>query len=458
MSRLSKYIRNEVGGTAVVMAIAAVPLALAVGIAVDTLRANRVQTVLQGAADSAALAGATSQKSAKKDYSKIVKEYLQANGANDALDSVTKIDSKLNKSDNTFTVWVEGKVDSGFMQMAGINDFDVSAKSVVNLGGQALEVVLVLDNTASMAGSKIGALKDAAKELVDDLMVKKTAAADVKVGVVPFSEYVNVGLGAKTKPWMNVPPETTETKNICGVSYPDATKSNCVTKTGTYSNDGIPTPYTYEECEWNYGTGVTTCADQTWTNKWYGCVGSRTSPLDETIGSMSTPYPGLLNLSCPAEILPLTNSASAVNKAIDSLITTGNTYIPAGLLWGWNMIDANEPISGGYTKKQMTSKEGTKAIVLMTDGFNTLSAAYPYHWGTDTATSNTLTAQLCDNIKDDGIIVYTVAFEVTDAAAKDLLSNCASEASNAFVADDKVALMDSFKTIGESLSKVRLAE
>jgi hypothetical protein len=69
------------------------------------------------------------------------------------------------------------------------------------------------------------------------------------------------------------------------------------------------------------------------------------------------------------------------------------------------------------------------------------------------AQANTTTATLCTNIKNRGIQIYTVAYEVTDAATLTLLRNCASGPDFAFDARSATALADSFRQIGLSLRK-----
>jgi Flp pilus assembly protein TadG len=459
MKRISDFLRNQGGGVAVVAAITAIPLAIGVAGAVDMVRANRIQTVLQGASDAAAIAGATSKKTQKNDYDKIVKDYLKANGSYDALSTITKIESERDPTTRQFTVLIEGKVETGLLGLIGVSEMVVSAKSIVGVGGAPLELALVLDNTGSMAGSRIDALRAAALHFVDELMVRPNGNSDVKVGVVPFANYVNVGLAARSKTWLNVPAETTTTTNYCSDTYPNATSSNCRPMTGTGYNDGIPYTYTYQQCDWNYGAPVNVCGSYTAVNKWNGCVGSRSAPLDRSIGTFSANYTGILNETCPAELVPLTNSASKVISAINSMVTTGNTYIPSGLVWGWNMLESNEPIEGAYTQAKVTSIGGAKSIVLMTDGANTLAPTYPYHVEELTGVNaNAITAELCENIKADNIQIYTVAFEVTDPGTKAMLNTCASSPEMAFVADNAAALMASFDEIAEGLSDIRLIE
>lgn len=450
--------------------LAAIPIMLGVGAAVDMIRADNTRTILQAAADAAALAGATSGKTSETDLNKIVKDYLEGNGASDALSSVKKIKQSLDKKNRTFAVNIDGKLKTSFMFLAGITELDIGAKSEVNIGGNGLEVVLALDNTESMNyQGRMPALKTAAKSLVDTVLdAGSSSGAYVKIGIVPFSNYVNVGLSNRNKSWIDVPDDSSSTVPNCNTSYPDATKSNCRMETYTGYNDGVPQTYTTEVCDWNYGNPVTTCnGTYTYEFKWQGCVGSRVSPKDEKIGSTSTKYPGITKSYwgyqeyCAKEITTLTDSKSDLNTAIDAMVGVGNTYIPPGVLWGWNMLDSAEPITGAKSKTWMKDNKGTKALVLMTDGANTLSPRtedYKFHEGGDAAKANAVTEEVCKNAKKDGIIIYTVAFMVTDATAKNMLSGCASDSSKAFTADDATALNTAFRDIANSLMAIRLTK
>ena len=415
--------------------------------------------MLQGAADAAAIAGATSGKKNKAELQQVVEEYLEANDAKDVLTYVENMESNLDKSKGTFEVDISGKLNTGLMHLAGIQTMDLGAHAEVMMGGSGLEVALVLDNTASMnADGRLPALKVASDKLIDDLMALKDDGAYIKIGVVPFSDYVNVGMSAQLEPWIDVPPDETKVENVCNSTYPDASKSNCHMESGVYNNDGVPTNYTQEVCDWVYGEPVTTCSDQTITKTWNGCVGSRPDPLDAEIGSLSTRYPGLQNVNCPSELMALSDDKSDLKAKIDALSATGSTYIPAGLLWGWNILDSAKPISGGKTKSEMAETHGTKAIVLMTDGDNTLSADYPWHWGNDTSAANAKTAEVCGNVKDDSIVIYTVSFMVTNPTSIDLLQDCASDPAKAFNADNAAELSAAFQEIGSSMAALRLSK
>ena len=101
-----------------------------------------------------------------------------------------------------------------------------------------------------------------------------------------------------------------------------------------------------------------------------------------------------------------------------------------------------------------------RALVLMTDGTNTVSltSTGPLHNGSSRSAADTLTKQLCANIKADGIEVYTVAFEITDVATKDMIRQCASSPANYFDASDPTKLLTAFEEIAMALSNLRLSK
>jgi von Willebrand factor type A domain len=310
---------------------------------------------------------------------------------------------------------------------------------------------------------RLDALKLSAKSLVTTVLSHKQASTYVKIGIVPFADYVNVGLSNRGSSWMNVPKDyTTTDPNYCSISYPDASSSNCHDAQGVWNNDGVPTKYTYQVCDWVMGNPVTTCSPQTYQHKWYGCVGSRPSPMDQSIGSASQAYPGILDTGCTNEITDLTDKLATLTSAIDAMVASGNTYIPSGLLWGWNMLDSSAPLTTAKSKSAMAAIHGSKSLVLMTDGDNTLSpgngADYKYHWGNDVVYANKMTADLCQNIKDDGVNVFTVAFKVANTTSLQILQDCASSPTQAYDATNDAELQAAFDQIGSSLAQLRITK
>ncbi|MDE2385409.1 MAG: VWA domain-containing protein [Alphaproteobacteria bacterium] len=453
--------RNTRGNLAITFALAAIPLVLGAGAAVDLMRQANANTLLQAATDAAALAGAASHSNSNEQVAKIANTYIAANDAYGVISSLSDVAVTSDTKAGVYSVRLTAKLNTSFMAIGGISSMNVGAYSEVSAGSQGTEIALVLDNTASMASEgRMPALQAAAKSLVDTVFTNKPANTYLKVGVVPFADYVNVGLSHRNDKWINVPADWTETtKNVCSVSYPNAVYANCHDVQGIYNNDGVPTPYTYQVCDTvSQGNPVTTCGDQIYQHKWYGCVGSRNSPLDLGVGSPGTVYPGIMDTSCTSPLTPLTDQVSTVQAAIAAMTPVGETYIPSGVLWGWNLLDNNEPFTEAKTNGQMNAIHGSKYMVIMTDGENTRSPVYPYHYGSDATQANTITSSLCAGVKKAGITVYTVGFKVQAQTSKDLLVACASDPSKAFDATDNGALQAAFDTIGQQLAALRLSK
>jgi Putative Flp pilus-assembly TadE/G-like len=445
------------GNVSIMMAVAAVPLLAAAGAAIDMVHANNAQTALQSAVDAAALAGGTSGFNSHADLSALVNKYLAENNANFSISAADTIDFGTTPVTKNFFVRVNGTVKTDFMSLVGIPSMGLGAYSEVEKGGQVLELALVLDNTASMnSEGRLDALKISAKKLVDTITTKKPAGAYVKIGIVPFSNYVNVGLGNRNKSWIDVPADYTETTQQYWVDYPDRSDKNCHTVEHPYLNDGVPAIWKEDVCDTVLGQERKNYYYPTHT--WNGCVGSRNSPLDENIGSPNVKYPGILDVLCPMALTELTDNKSTIDSQIDAMVATGDTYIPAGVLWGWNMLDSQQPITGAKTAAEMANLKGVKAMVLMTDGDNTLSATYPTHNGSDAAAADAKTAQLCTNMKAEGILIFTVGFKVHKPSSLAMLAACASNPSQALTADDNLALTAAFDQIGASLAQIRVSK
>ena len=461
MSLLKAFLRDRSGNAAMMFSLAVIGLVGLAGLAVEYSRGTSMQVRLSSAADAAALAGAKTNGTAAE-RQKAAKDMFEASVATvPGLANIGIVGQNVLENGVVigFKVAVTGKMETTLGRIFGQNSIDIGAASkAVSGSNQNLEIAMALDTTGSMSGAKIDALKVAAKDLVSKLAAKAQTADQIKFAIVPFSKRVNVGLGNRNAPWIDVPADYSETKTVDVTTYPNATSTNCRMETFNDENDGVPYTYEAEVCDWDYGDPVVTTETQTETYTWEGCVGSRNYPLNTTDGSYTTKVPGLLDVStCPNAILPLTSDKTAVDSAIDALSASGSTYIPTGLVWGWRVLSPGAPFGesahGG-------SKPVQQVLILMTDGANTKSPTYPDHDGSDVALSNTLTAEICANIKASaaGIQVFTIAFEVTDPTIKSILQTCASTPASYYDASDATKLANAFNMIAEKLSALRLSQ
>jgi hypothetical protein len=148
-----------------------------------------------------------------------------------------------------------------------------------------------------------------------------------------------------------------------------------------------------------------------------------------------------------------------------------DTYIPAGLIWGVNMLSPDAPLTDGaaYDPK---NQDPRKVIVLMTDGLNsrtvvrngankggyqnipTVGKALD---ADKSAQVNSDTETVCNYAKSKNVEIFSIAFMVDDGAAKTMLQNCATDAQHYYDATDSAAMLAAFQDIGQSLTNVRLA-
>jgi hypothetical protein len=133
----------------------------------------------------------------------------------------------------------------------------------------------------------------------------------------------------------------------------------------------------------------------------------------------------------------------------------GRTYMAPGLMWGWRTLSPTAPFNDGSPKTGPA--RARKVLVLMSDGGNTVSANAPFHSDRNIADADATTEAVCTNIKNDGVEIYTVAFEVTNNSSLDLLRRCASSPNTHFFnAVDSNQLLAAFQRIGAALASVRL--
>lgn len=120
-------------------------------------------------------------------------------------------------------------------------------------------------------------------------------------------------------------------------------------------------------------------------------------------------------------------------------------------MWGWRALSTGQPLA--HTAKSKTEQ----VLVLMTDGENTRSKNGEQHEGGSKADADNKTREICEAVKDEDIIIYTIAYEVTDSSTQSLLQNCASGRTNYFNATNAQELSIAFEEIAESLSELRIS-
>lgn len=198
------------GNVMLFMAAGVIPVVAAVGGGVDLTRAYMAQARLQQAVDAATLAGRKAMTDGSLDTAdpEIVK-FLQNNypanmsdGAGlsiaDPIFQSEAVEVNSTISDQgALCVTAQTTVPTLVMGAFGKRSISIGANSCARRSGTNIDVVLVLDVTGSMAGTRLTALKTATTNFLATLDDTRTQLAvsglRVRVGIVPYSQAVNIG-------------------------------------------------------------------------------------------------------------------------------------------------------------------------------------------------------------------------------------------------------------------------
>lgn len=455
---MKNFLKDTSGNVAVTVALLGIPLMLSAGAAVDYSQYARKQSSLQNVVDSAALAVALDlQSSTQAQIETKVDNFLKSNLTTEQYSEVQNFVVTIPPNKEKVTVQVEGRHPTTLMRIAGINNLGYTPQSVVNAPTGNAEVMLVLDSTGSMAlDGKMDALKVSANKFVEDVLKSNTLEERVKIGITPFARYVNVGMDNRNAPWMDVPADYTTTETI---ETRDVISSSGCSETTYIDSEGIErTTTSCTDVEY----GPTYEKEITRTYKWNGCAGSRNYPRNLDDSDFSYKVPGLLNAWCPNRITQLTADEATLKSEINALYPSGSTYIPTGLTWGLRAISSGEPFDDGVTYAEAASNDVQKVIVLMSDGENQSSinsSNKAWHTGSDKALANSYTQEVCDNIKDENILLFTIGFgDSIPQTTLDLLKSCSTDGSNYYNATDGAALTAAFANITSKLAALYLSK
>ena len=470
-------------------------LMLAVGAAVDISDLTKRKSTLQSATDAAVLAATVSGETKKKDLEAEAKAAFVSNFDFKEGESLEALTVKL-LPQNELELKVRLKKPTVFGGIVGKNELYVNAEAATYLSSsQALDVALVLDRTGSMAGVNMAGLITAASGYISDL---ENSGRDVRVSVVPFSDYVNIGAGNINKAWLDLPSTGSGGSDVmCSMesvslsscpstssSSSSSTSSSCTVTSSSSSSGGTTTSTSTSSCSVttsSSGTGtivwsdVTTsssgafcslntdpqessgnlveeCTPQIAGESWFGCVGSRAAPYNTQSAYDGQKIPLVYDRTCGQPLTELTSNLTSVAADISSLTASGSTYIPAGLQWGWRTLDSNAPF------KDMGAGKRKKLLILMTDGQNTRSQIGSNHNGSDYLAADSLTQSLCTGIKDSGIDIATVSYSNNGSSSADstMLSNCASSSTMYFNASNAIDLEKAFLDATNQGSEIRL--
>ncbi len=221
------------------------------------------------------------------------------------------------------------------------------------------------------------------------------------------------------------------------------------------------------------------------------------------------------NLGCGPAITPLVAEKTTVQDAIDEMLPwhRGGTMANLGLAWGWRTISPKwRGAWGGDSPAELPlayeAPSMQKVVILLTDGVNqwydwpgskwsvdgedhysglpgnnkypgSFDDDYKSEWpGADytaygrlsegrlgtTSNSgaknevNDRMIELCNAMKAEDILLYTITFRLTDSATRNLYEDCATSVDHYFDSPSNSDLQQVFVEIANELSNLRIAE
>lgn len=517
-SPLRNFVRrlsDDRGNVAIVVAISMAPIGLATLGAIDIARATSSKVQLQDALDAAALGAARSNATTDPELQTVGERFLRQN---------LRMDSDFHYASSSFRFGENGKIMASANMtvrpyVAGLitgGDMAIGASTEVVRADMKLEIALVLDNTGSMlegSPTKLSRLKTAATNFITEMeeaAAKSTDPNAIKIAIVPFSNTVRIDETVhRFSSWVDQGGQSPINDEI----FTTATGTQHINRFSLFATLGVvwrgcvevrKAPYDVQDDPPIAGATLYTplfavdepdskttgydddylndyVPDGTTNNNWRVRQGMIDKYRGSKKGSMTTRFGP--NRGCGiVRMERLTTDYTSLKAKISSMVADGNTNIPIGLAWGWNMLSPTSPYSDGANYGTAKLK---KVIVLMTDGENTMStrdtpnsgdyAGTGYVWqgrilkannsplaiGDDgserTNALDSRLSKLCTNIKNKGIELYTIRVEVSSGSST-LLKNCAT-ADNYFYNVTNAAQLDAaFQSVAGQIAALHLAK
>lgn len=396
---VNSFLAARDGNFAVMTAAVSAALVLAAGFALNIGQVTMTRSNLLNALDAAVTSTArdiTTGRLAPDKARETVEAFLFANGGtgfadtnNITLDSLTA-----DRAARTLRAVASVNIELAFPVFGTASTRKISVESAAVYSDKKIEVAMMLDVTGSMAGRKLTDLKNAARNAVETLLASNSETNPrVRVALVPYATAVNTGVLSNTvhverRPTGGEPPR-------------------------------LDAPFAAAA-----GGGFD------------GCATERKGSLQFTDAS---PYDAMVNRDvrlsyCPSDALrPLTTDLDELNRSIRRFRASGYTAGHIGIQWSWYLLSPNwAPVLPAAAKPaDHNPGKVSKYAILMTDGeFNTAYAGVGRSEtpdGAQTRRSSNYAKRLCDAMKADGIEIFTIGFMLNEAAAKDVMRDCATE-------------------------------
>ncbi|WP_425044006.1 pilus assembly protein TadG-related protein [Primorskyibacter sp. S87] len=504
---LTRFARDE-SGTFTVLSLFLFLIILAIGgIGVDLMRFERDRASLQYTMDRAVLAAADlDQRATPED---VVRSYLEK--AN-LLQYLSNIEVTQNLGYRKVSATAETEIPTQFMHMSGVDTLTAPAASTAEESIGAVEISLVLDVSGSMRRySRLDNLKVAAKEFVDTLL-DSTEPGAVSISIIPYATQVNAGESLLDK--YNATQEHDYSYcvnfNDNQFSKPDLERDEILERTmhfdpWSYEDGTIPIPV----CPVRAGSDILPLTDNRIVlhnhidamsaqgntsidigTKW-GTVlldpGTQSVVTDLIAeGEIDNKFEGrpsnydadvlkimvvmsdgqntdqyMLNPSLREGMSDVWYNATSDRYTVYKSNGNPNYFWPETEEWTDHPYGDESEEPGNAVRLTYPELFNRASIRFFSDylyqftnsSWGRFSSAFSKK---ETSAKNQRTKHVCDAAKDEGIIVYTVAFEAPRTGYR-TLKDCASSDSHVYDVEG-LDIISAFESIASSIRKLRLTQ
>ena len=402
------------GHAGIMFSILALPLVLAIGFVIDFAQANRSRSELQNVADAVALAAvnalpisvAAGQNAGDSMYEAMMQSVRAGLLTDDVVITF--------ETEPSFRAIVEitATAQGTFGNNIGLGTFRFVLDAEALIGKSSTEIGFVIDLSGSMETARMRSLGNAMALFDSTMNTSGSPAQDVRVAVVPFAQ--SVTLPAYAAEWMAKPADIEAAAALGRTCFQrNSLKDETSSATPQYLNLGIETNYA-TKCMAEVSFALT---------RDFGAFRAMASKLqnppkerERWQNFIGTPYFGTA----------IYNGASWMSRFLDA---GWSNYLPA-------------------TATPKPSGRATKYAIIMTDG-DQLEVQ-----GVSRSQADTALLALCKDMRDRGIIIYTVGLEVS-ASSKTLLEKCAYVKERFIAADKAGDLEAAFTSIAQSIKTNR---
>jgi Flp pilus assembly protein TadG len=447
---LTRLARDRGGNFAMMFGVSSLAILMSAGLAVEYTRSISERSAMANALDAAVLAtarGISMGEIAMKDAEEHLRLMFIGNlNKPDGATADYRIENVVFDPIAETVSASAAYTQQGLFRFFGENNTrNLTTGAAATYGSNEAEVAMTFDVTGSMKGNKLANLKTAALAGVDQLLEKNRPGSEkIRISAIPYAEAVNVGsMSPYVFPDLGGPFDAPLSLG----DFLDALDEGLISALTTVTDDLADSI-------------VGTAAKDTCATERKG--EHRFSPVGPDIAMVNRD--ARLGICPTATLVPLTADGQRLRDTINSFRADGVTAGQIGIQWAWYTLSTQWSEYLPQGSRPSDDDDVKKYAVIMTDGeFNTAFAEVPENEATTMRQgkrSSETAVTLCTRMKEEGIEIFTIGFQLRETAAIETLRACASpdrpDAQFFYDASTGAELTNAYRDIASTIQALRL--